>query len=238
VNQDAGQADGLPSLTLSPGSSEDLGWHKDPHGIGAGTAVKLSPEDAAGVLQFEYTFSDNMYWDLSDLDGGGAGVVTSPFRDWNVVVTPTGNGASEGGNGCSPIFCEAGQTCEESYQYPDQAATRACPADVGDFFLDLCTGGSAAPASAPALESDSENGNESGSGSDGDDGGRDEGEDDEWDDKWEDRKKVWTGDADKWEDRKKAWRWRTGDDEWEGRKKAWAGHNEWEDRKKAWAWTA
>lgn len=53
-----------------------LGWIQN----GFGTSVKIS-KDAAfdnGILQFEYAFTDNMYWDLSDLDGSGAGLVGTP----------------------------------------------------------------------------------------------------------------------------------------------------------------
>jgi hypothetical protein len=106
---------------------------------GAGISVKIARGDSpGGVLQLEYSLTDHFYWDLSDLDGGGAGVVVSPFRDKNVVVTPTGHGANEGENKCYTLACPAGLTCQEAYQFPEQSATRTCPADTGDLVLDLC----------------------------------------------------------------------------------------------------
>lgn len=126
------------------------------HGGGAGISVKIAREGASsgdGVLQLEYSLADHLYWDLSDLDGGGAGVVTSPFRDAHVRVTPTGNGANQGQNKCFTLDCPAGQTCQEAYQDPNQDATRVCPADTGDLILDLCLGGAVAEtAPAPAAE--------------------------------------------------------------------------------------
>lgn len=105
------------------------------------------------MLQLEYSLTDHFYWDLSDLDGGGAGVVVSPFRDMDVRVTPTGNGANEGENKCFPLDCPAGQTCQEAYQDPHQEATRVCPADTGDLILDLCLGGvEAVDAAGPVSE--------------------------------------------------------------------------------------
>jgi hypothetical protein len=57
----------------------NLGWFNN-----VGTSVKISKDAAfdAGILQFEYTLaSDGLYWDLSDLDGAGGGLVGTPFRN-------------------------------------------------------------------------------------------------------------------------------------------------------------
>ncbi|OIW26545.1 hypothetical protein CONLIGDRAFT_716813 [Coniochaeta ligniaria NRRL 30616] len=161
IDQVAGVAPGsdgaLPSFDLAPGESMSEPLYVDPHGMGSGTSVKISRESGEGVLQLEYTLGDHLYWDLSDLDGGGAGVVVSPFRDSHVRVTPTGDGAGEGENKCWALDCPAGQTCQEAYQEPDQEATRVCPADTGDLILDLCLDGGAAleaPASGDAPETE------------------------------------------------------------------------------------
>lgn len=153
VDQDAGIAPGedgaLPSFDIAPGSTLVQPIYADPHNLGSGTSVKIARYPGGGVLQLEYSQSDHLYWDLSDLDGGGAGVVVSPFRDAHVRLTPTGNGVDEGVNKCWALDCPAGQTCQESYQDPNQEATRVCPVDTGDLILDLCLDGGA-PVEAPA----------------------------------------------------------------------------------------
>jgi hypothetical protein len=115
-------------------SMSNLGWIAD----GAGTSVKIAKDSSfSGVLQFEYAAgSGGVYWDLSDLDGAGAGLVGTPFAQDNVKVSPTGNG--EGTGTCLKIRCSAGQVCLDSYQHPDDVNTRYCPGDTGDMFLDLC----------------------------------------------------------------------------------------------------
>jgi hypothetical protein len=106
---------------------------------GDGTSVKISKTSdfGSGILQFEYTMSsDGLYWDLSDLDGAGSGLVGTPFANDNVKVSPTGDG--EGSGTCVKIRCAAGTVCTDAYQNPDDNNTRFCPADTGDMWLDLC----------------------------------------------------------------------------------------------------
>lgn len=120
---------------MQPGATLTQPWVNS----GSGTSLKLAKDASfqAGILQFEYARPpDGLYWDLSDLDGAGAGVVGSPFRDDNVKVSPTGAGAGQGN--CTPLRCQGGQTCRESFQSPDDVNTRWCPANVGDFWIDLC----------------------------------------------------------------------------------------------------
>ncbi|KAK3313254.1 hypothetical protein B0H66DRAFT_389196 [Apodospora peruviana] len=107
---------------------------------GCGTSIKISKGDSSfrsGILQFEYNWpADGMYWDLSDLDGKGNGLVGTPFRNDNVKVSPTG--AGEGQGTCLKIRCPAGKVCLDSYQHPADPNTRYCPANTGDMWLDLC----------------------------------------------------------------------------------------------------
>jgi hypothetical protein len=114
----------------------NLDWIAD----GIGTSVKIGKTGVAGVLQYEYTMATGdfggLYWDLSDLDGSGAGLVGTPFRSDNVKVTPTGNG--EGQGSCVKIRCRANSVCLDSYQHPDDPNTKWCPTDTGDMWLDLC----------------------------------------------------------------------------------------------------
>ncbi|KAB5518203.1 hypothetical protein GE09DRAFT_1195535 [Coniochaeta sp. 2T2.1] len=107
---------------------------------GVGISLKVSREHSTndGIWQLEYTVSEHVFWDVSDLDGAGPGKVASPFFDANVRVTPTGRGAQEGSNGCYTLWCKAGETCAGAYQYPDQEATNVCPIDTGDLVVDLC----------------------------------------------------------------------------------------------------
>ncbi|MCJ1444977.1 MAG: hypothetical protein MMC23_005481 [Stictis urceolatum] len=124
-------------ITAGNGQSSllDLGWINN----GEGTSVKIAKDSSFGngILQFEYTFgSGGLYWDLSDLDGGGAGLVGTPFASDNVKVSPTGDG--EGTGTCVKIRCPANQVCVDAYQTPDDVNTRFCPADTGDMYVDLC----------------------------------------------------------------------------------------------------
>jgi len=112
---------------------------------GVGTSVKIAKDGGPeGILQFEYNVVMDgdyrgLYWDLSDLDGSGPGLVGTPFFYDNVKVTPTGNGVGMGT--CVTIRCTAGQVCLDSYQHPDDPNTKHCPVDTGDLWLDLCMPG-------------------------------------------------------------------------------------------------
>ncbi|KAH8898655.1 hypothetical protein GQ53DRAFT_877686 [Thozetella sp. PMI_491] len=126
---------GAAPFVVAPGQIRNLGWIQN----GLGTSVKMSKGDVnfnSGILQFEYNFTDGMYWDLSDLDGRGAGIVGSPFFNDNIKISPTG--AGEGQGTCVKIRCPAGKLCVDSYQNPDDVKTRWCPLNTGDFWIDLC----------------------------------------------------------------------------------------------------
>ena len=88
------------------------------------TSIKItwSSPPTDGVLQFEYTLSDNLYWDLSDIDGSAPKVVGSPFYNENVKLTPTGDGA--GVSPCMAIVCPPGTLCQEAYNKSDDSATK------------------------------------------------------------------------------------------------------------------
>ncbi|KAK4210523.1 hypothetical protein QBC37DRAFT_239825, partial [Rhypophila decipiens] len=106
---------------------------------GCGSSVKISRGDRSfrsGVLQFEYNVDGGVWWDLSDLDGRGSGLVGTPFRNANVKISPTG--AGEGQGTCVKIRCPAGQVCLDSYQHPDDPNTKWCPLNTGPIWLDLC----------------------------------------------------------------------------------------------------
>ena len=87
------------------------------------TSIKItwSSPPTDGVLQFEYTLSDNLYWDLSDIDGSAPKVVGSPFYNENVKLTPTGDGA--GVSPCMAIVCPPGTLCQEAYNESDNSVT-------------------------------------------------------------------------------------------------------------------
>lgn len=92
-------------------------------------------------MQYEYTLSTNansggLYWDLSMLDGNGPSRTGSPWYNDNVKVSPTGAGSGSGT--CIQFRCAAGQVCRDAYQTPSQTATRFCPTNTGDMFIDLC----------------------------------------------------------------------------------------------------
>ncbi|KAK5661793.1 hypothetical protein OQA88_9895 [Cercophora sp. LCS_1] len=127
---------GAAPYVLPSGTITRLDWVRD-----SGTSLKISKNDASfnsGLLQFEYTWASNsgIFWDLSDLDGRGPGLVGTPFRNDNVKISPTGNGSGQGT--CVKIRCGAGKVCLDSYQHPDDPNTRWCPLDTGDMWVDLC----------------------------------------------------------------------------------------------------
>ncbi|KAH8882674.1 hypothetical protein GQ53DRAFT_772320 [Thozetella sp. PMI_491] len=120
---------------INPGQILNLPWIAN----GQGTSVKVSKNDPgfnSGIIQLEYTKNDALWWDLSNLDGRGPGLVGTPFGNDNVKVTPTGNGHAAGT--CTLIRCYAGTLCRDAYQTPTDSATRWCPGDTGDMWLDLC----------------------------------------------------------------------------------------------------
>ncbi|CAH0057483.1 unnamed protein product [Clonostachys solani] len=127
---------GSTPWTIQKGGIATLDWIAN----GDGTSLKLSKKGVTGVLQFEYAMATGtyggLYFDLSDLDGKGNGLVGTPFFNDNVKVSPTGKGVGTGT--CVQIRCYAGQTCIDSYQHPDDANTKWCPAETGDMWLDLC----------------------------------------------------------------------------------------------------
>ncbi|KFH48422.1 hypothetical protein ACRE_006710 [Hapsidospora chrysogenum ATCC 11550] len=134
-------SDGGRPWVIPPGSGNSiLGLDYIADGVGA--SVKIAKDGGpAGVLQFEYNVVNGgnyggLYWDLSDLDGSGPGLVGTPFFHDNVKVTPTGKGSGTGT--CVIIRCTAGQVCLDSYQHPDDPNTKHCPVDTGDLWLDLC----------------------------------------------------------------------------------------------------
>lgn len=90
-----------------------------------GTSVKISKgsDFSKGIFQFEYTYApDGIYWDISDLDGRGPGLVGTPFFDHNVKISPTGPGVGQGT--CVSVRCPANTICLDSYQAPDEQKTR------------------------------------------------------------------------------------------------------------------
>jgi len=113
---------------------------------GFGTSVKISKDTAfdQGILQFEYTVDQGVdpgiYWDISNLDGAGDGLVGTPFANDNVKVSPTGDGSNA--NTCNQIRCPAGQVCAGAFLASDQdAKVHFCPLDTGIMWLDLCEPG-------------------------------------------------------------------------------------------------
>lgn len=106
---------------------------------GQGTSVKIAtnPMMKNGILQFEYTTANNVfYWDLSDLDGAGPNAVGSPFFNHNVKVSPTGAGLGQGT--CQQIRCPKGTLCQGAYNAPEETKTKGCPANTGPMWLNLC----------------------------------------------------------------------------------------------------
>ena len=76
-----------------------------------------------GILQFEYTLTDMIWIDLSNIDGTNNAVAGSPFADQNVQVTESGDGANQ--KDCLEIECPKHVPgtpvgCADAYNNPDQ----------------------------------------------------------------------------------------------------------------------
>ena len=132
--------DGSQPWRLGPGNGGSILNHP---WRGEAVSLKISKNGVPGVLQFEYSRTSGewggLWWDLSDLDGKGNGLVGTPFAKNNVGVSPTGNGSGKGT--CVKIRCRAGKVCLDSYQHPDDPNTKYCPANTGNMWLDLCMPG-------------------------------------------------------------------------------------------------
>lgn len=116
------------------GNVMSLPWNRT---TPAGTSVKIAKTASLSqIIQMEYDFSDQLYFDLSNLDGAGSGRTGTPFANDNVKVSPTGTGANIGN--CIQIKCPAGQVCKKAYQAPDDHDTFVCPLNAGDIWVDLC----------------------------------------------------------------------------------------------------
>lgn len=122
------------------GSTLAFPWNTN----GFGTSIKIAKtsdwKTTPSILQFEYTWTtgqfSGLYWDLSDLDGAGSGLVGTPFMQDNVKISPTGTGSGSGT--CVKVVCPAGIVCKDAYNTPDQEATHTCPLNTAEMYLDLC----------------------------------------------------------------------------------------------------
>ena len=100
---------------VADGGDISIPWIED----GLGTSMKIATNpDFDSVVQFEYTWSDGIYWDLSLLNGGVDGSVGTPFAGYSIVVGP---GENEGGT-CEAITCLP-DLCEGAYINPDDDDT-------------------------------------------------------------------------------------------------------------------
>lgn len=89
-----------------------------------GTSVKLSlSSDMAEITQFEYTITDQIYYDISNVNG-------HPFRRWGMEIVPTKAG-------CAKRICPPGVAlCAEAYNAPhDDWVVRACSPDTDLMFI-------------------------------------------------------------------------------------------------------
>ena len=74
------------------------------------------------ILQFEYTWDNGIYWDLSYLNGGVGLTVGTPFEGSTVGVGPVT--ASDESATCSYLSCGPDyEACADVYVTPDSDAT-------------------------------------------------------------------------------------------------------------------
>jgi hypothetical protein len=77
--------------------------------LGASCAGPQAP-----VLEFEWTITDQIYWDLSNLDGGGRGKPGNVFLNQNVKVSPNRDMAGQYPQ-CVQLRYPMGTVCEGAY---------------------------------------------------------------------------------------------------------------------------
>jgi hypothetical protein len=86
--------------------------------LGAGCAGPQAP-----VLEFEWTITDQLYWDLSNLDGTSPGVPRNVFFNQNVKVSPNRDIPGQY-PACVQLRCAMGTVCEGAYNYsPNELGT-------------------------------------------------------------------------------------------------------------------
>jgi hypothetical protein len=92
-------------------------WIED----GLGTSMKIAVDgNFDSILQFEYTWSDGIHWDLSLLNGGADGTEGTPFEDYNVSVGPSVQGTGT----CTFVGCIETYPCHGAYTGPYDDDTR------------------------------------------------------------------------------------------------------------------
>ncbi|KAK0701392.1 hypothetical protein B0T21DRAFT_397599 [Apiosordaria backusii] len=133
-----------------PGQTYAYPWWKNDKGVSAkirrGDKVPNKYQLQAPVFQFEYChctqgepWDQGLWWDLSDIDGGGPGLYDSPFNDQNVYVQVTGAGSADPQyNTCRNLKCKKNERCENVYQEWDDPDARRCPLNTGEIHLHMC----------------------------------------------------------------------------------------------------
>jgi hypothetical protein len=108
------ECNGLPWI-LTPQQTYYMPFIRD----GLGTSMKIAKnDDFSRILQFEYTVSDNIYWDISLLNGGASGTSGTPFE--SLSMGPI----NDSGGTCAWVGCIGNAPCKDAYNTPNDASTR------------------------------------------------------------------------------------------------------------------
>jgi len=108
---------------IAPGQTHDQAFIPDDVSVSLKFfKAAISDFPHHGILQFEYTLTDKIWIDLSNIDGTNNAVSGSPFGDENVQVTESGDGANQ--DACQQIVCAkrppgAPVFCPEAYNKSD-----------------------------------------------------------------------------------------------------------------------
>ncbi|KAJ5899382.1 hypothetical protein N7495_004126 [Penicillium taxi] len=100
----------------SGGGSYNEDWRINSDGGGISIKVSTSTEESS-VLQFEYTLGEpTIWWDMSSIN-----------LDKSDPIVDAGFAVSISDTSCTTVTCAPGDSsCSESYQLPDDVATRSC----------------------------------------------------------------------------------------------------------------
>lgn len=116
-----------PMTTIASGDSYSEGYQTNPNGGGVSMKLSTTPDLAGEVTQFEYTLTDTLWYDISNING-------FPFMQWGISLVPSISS-------CRSVLCPAGvQLCSAAYNTPDENyATAACDTSANTL-VQLCSG--------------------------------------------------------------------------------------------------
>lgn len=128
---------GYKPWRLEAGGSFDWDWNQNSWTDAVNIKMQLDGDSESQVFQYEYSINNQgLFWDLSDLDGAGGGLLGSEIARHDLKMSVSG--ATGSGPTCKSFKCLGERVCPHLYNNPNDVNTSTCPQDTGDQILDLC----------------------------------------------------------------------------------------------------